>query len=281
MSPSFTGRQCIKGIFIVDKWIGGPLRRLFKRIEKIILSTDSIHKMGFTQPEEDEALFIHCVTSAFLIFASPTLEQFKDYYKFDSLIPSTRKTKDMAYYEGCVRRHMRFHRRSRYYLSKNPSFTPRCAGLQKQFPNARFIYLVRHPLNVVPSLMTWFSQVWSGLQKKGIRFPHREFLVDFVRHWYVDAVKILDSFPDWQVKFVYYDELVSDPLGTVESIYSWLGIPVSAEFHSILVHEKDRAKKHWGEGRHRIETDHFDPQQLDQTFAEVYERFSFKSSRGK
>ena len=274
-APSFTMRQFIKGVYLIDKRIGSPLHRLITRIEKRVLNNNSVHAMGLREPEEDEGFFLHNLTSAFLIFATPSLESHGDYYKLEDLSSSFIRSKEMSYFEGCVKRHMRFHPRSRHYLSKSPTFSARCVGLQKQFPDARFVYLLRHPLNVLPSLMTWFTQVWSALQKRDTQFPHQDFLVDFVRHWYVDVLRTLEELPDKQLKIVHYEDLVSDPFHTVESIYNWLDIPVSDAFYKILSHEGTVARKQWKQGNYKRRAANFDFGKVQQEFAETLKRFSF------
>lgn len=274
-APSFSARQLCRGIYIVDKWFGSPLRRLITWMEKKLITGESIHEMGLTKPEEDEGIFIHCFASAFMIFASPDFGLFTHYYKFDELVAPRKKMKSMAYLEGYIKRHMRFHRRSRYYLSKSPTFSARCLSLKQQFPDARFIYLLRNPMNVLPSLVTWFSQVWSTLQKTDTRFPYQDFLVEFVRHWYVDTLRALESLPQEQVKVVMYDDLASAPLDTVKSIYSWLEIPMTAEFHHQLYNAQHLVKKR-KEGQYRTDDINFD--HIKRVLAPVIKRFSVTSA---
>ncbi|MGI9256382.1 MAG: sulfotransferase family protein, partial [Salinispira sp.] len=266
--PSFSGRQFIQGIFIVDRWIGSPLRYLVAKFEQKMIRTDNIHKVALREPEEDESLFIPAFTSAFLMFISPDPKLFREYYTFDTHIPPRKKMKNLQYYDACVKRHMRFHRKSRHYLSKSPTFTMRCLSLRRQFPDARFIYLLRNPLDLIPSLMTWFSQNWSALQKKDARYPHWDFVMDFVKYWYIDSLEILSGFSDEQVMFVMYDDLVSSPLDTLTSIYSWLNIELSEDFQKYILQTQKRNVKGWKEGRYR--TDDIDFSQIREVLAPVF-----------
>ena len=275
-APSLSARQFIQGIFIADTWIGGPLRHLVAKLEKEIIPKDNIHKVALREPEEDEGLFIHSFTSAFLMFISPDPEFFKEYYTFDTGVPPRKKVKNLQYYEACVRRHMRFHRKSRHYLSKSPTFSMRCMSIRRQFPDARFVYLLRNPLDVIPSLMTWFSQNWSVLQKNDTRYPYWNFVMDFVKWWYVDSLEILNSFPEGQAMIVKYDDLVSSPLDTLTSIYSWLNLELSEDFRNHILQTQKRNAKGWKEGRYVV--DDIDFSQIREVFAPVFERFSFDLS---
>ena len=279
LAPSFTARQLVKGINIVDKWIGRPLRRIVALIEKRYFSQDTTHKTNMRTHEEDEIFFIHCFTSFFMTFADPVPEPYNVYYKFETLVPPHKKAKAMAYFEGCIKRHMRFHRGSRHYLSKSPTFTARCISLRKKFPDARFVYLVRNPLDMLPSLMDRFSQVWVLLQKEGTRFPYKDTLVDFVHHWYVDGLETLKDFSDEQVKIVEYDSLITNPINTIEAIYSWMGIPISDQFHEILIRERDLAKRSWKPRQHNLSIDGFDPQQIERELETIFKRFSYSTGK--
>jgi hypothetical protein len=78
----------------------------------------------------------------------------------------------MKYYKECVQRHLfaRFGLWSEYfpkhyadkkiiYTSKNPTFTYRLKVLYKTFPDCKVISLVRDPVESVPSLASFLSEV--------------------------------------------------------------------------------------------------------------------------
>ncbi len=274
-APSVLQRQLVKGLFTVDKWLGKPLRRLLYIAEGEVFHEKSAHKMGLLHHEEDEAFLIHNYASCFLLFVNPYLEDALKYYRFDSSVDRHQRKLDMDFYHGMIQRHMFAHPESKRYLSKSPTFSSRFLSLYELYPDARFVYLARHPLDVIPSLMNWFTQVWNSIEKPNVRFPFRDFVVDFVEHWYVDALEALRAIPEDQVKIVAYDDLVGDPFHTVESIYAFIGEPMPDEYRDTLSHEKARAKRTWKPKIHSLEIDDLDPHEIRRRFEPVFERFGF------
>jgi hypothetical protein len=274
-APSVLQRQAVKGLFAVDKKIGKPIRRLLYWAEGEVFHEKSAHTMGLLHHEEDEAFFIHNYASCFLFFVNPYLEESWKYHHFDREVDHHRRRLDMDFYHQMVQRHMYSHPESRFYLSKSPTFSSRFMSLYERYPDARFIYLARHPLDVIPSLMNWFTQVWSSIEKDGVRFPFRDFVIDFVYHWYVEGLESLERIPSDQVKIVLYDDLVADPFHTVEAIYRFLEIDMPESFRETLSHEKARAKRHWKPKVHSLEIDKLDPEELYRRFRPVFDRFGF------
>lgn len=274
-APSVLQRQAVKGLFTVDKFFGRPLKRFLSWAEGSLFHEKASHKMGLEHAEEDEAFFIHNYASSFLFFANPYLEEATKYFRFDSMVDGHTRKVDMEFYHQMIQRHMYAHPESKYYLSKSPTFSSRFLSLYRRYPDARFVYLARNPIDVIPSLMTWFTEVWSNIEKDGIRFPFKEFIFEFVYHWYVDALEMLKQIPEEQVKIVTYDDLVSDPYDTVCDIYRWLDIEMPVEYEQVLSLEKARAKRTWKPKQHKLEVDNIDPNQLRQRFLPVFERFGF------
>ncbi len=273
-APSVSQRKFFRGLFFVDGLLGKPLRKLWLWIEEKLLDEKSAHKMGMQQHEEDEAFFIHIYASAFLFFANP-YESTKKYYWYDKSEIPRRKKIEMAFYKSCVKRHMYFHSESQFYLSKSPTFSSRLKSLVDTFPDAKIIYLARHPLDVLPSLFHWFTQVWNKLEKDNIRFPFRDFLIEFVRHWYVDALDTLKTLPADQVRVIKYDDLISDSYHVVEEIYDWLDIDMSPEMKELMIKEKVKAKNNWKSKVHNLGLDNLRPQVIREIFAPVFNRFGF------
>jgi len=63
--------------------------------------------------------------------------------------------------QGCVQRHMYAPGRNRILLSKNTFLPGRIDSILEAFPDAKFVYLVRHPYEAIPSLMSLFHAIWS------------------------------------------------------------------------------------------------------------------------
>src|SRR5262249_11354291 len=95
--------------------------------------------------------------------------------------------------------------------------------LLEQFPDARFVYIVRNPFSVIPSTMKTFGLLY---QKMGLQDPdHRglqEYVFDNFRRMFhrLDQGRRLVQ-PD-RFYEVHYEDVARDPVGQVQAIYEHL-----------------------------------------------------------
>jgi hypothetical protein len=69
----------------------------------------------------------------------------------------------MSFCENCVKRQAYFKKGRRHLVSKSPGLCAKIDSLFEHFPDCRIIYLVRTPLEVVPSTHSTIGSVWSSL----------------------------------------------------------------------------------------------------------------------
>jgi hypothetical protein len=67
------------------------------------------------------------------------------------MVSEKEKQRVMNFYKRCLQRHVYAYGGRKIYLSKSPSFSASVDSIYKTFPDARIIYLVRNPMEVVPS----------------------------------------------------------------------------------------------------------------------------------
>src|SRR4029450_8548812 len=67
-----------------------------------------------------------------------------------------RKQRTMKFYKSMLQRHM-YATGKKYFVAKNPAFSPKIATLLELFPDARIIYLARNPLDMLPSTVSWIN----------------------------------------------------------------------------------------------------------------------------
>ena len=177
-APSVLQHKMWRGIWAVDAALGGRLKRRLRQGEERVLGDVKLHRVRFSEPEEDEALFYYTWHTLFTWFFFPVIDSDHPYHRYDEAIPAGVRRRNMEFYRRCLQRHLYVHDSRRHYLAKNPSSTPRIRSLMRRFPDARFIYLVRDPLDSVPSTMSWFSFAWHYFASPLEPYPLREFVLD-------------------------------------------------------------------------------------------------------
>lgn len=231
MLPAVSAQRAIMGLQWLDQKVGSPLGRLMGFIEHAVFGGwDGVHNTGFSRHEEDEAVF-------FMAYATASLGlTFPDPYIFEPLaiiddLPAERRAPILQFYRDSVERFMFANRESRRYLAKNVFSSGRIASIAEEFPDAKFVHIVRHPYDAIPSFCSMFSM--PGL------FLRRDMQKDSdeVRAWarigvafYRHLHQVTSAWPADRIVGVSYDELVEDPERTVRRIYQQLGLPISDGF---------------------------------------------------
>ncbi|OAI50186.1 hypothetical protein AYO44_05805 [Planctomycetaceae bacterium SCGC AG-212-F19] len=181
-------------------------------------------RLGWEQPREDEfALCALGLPSPYLTAAFPNRPpQCSEYLDLRSLSEAQRR--------AWMKRYQRFlqaltlHKQKRLML-KCPPHTARVRVLQRMFPSAQFIHIVRDPLAVIPSTLKLWRTVFDGL---GLQTPTYAGLEDYVFDNFRRVTTCLDEdrpqLPAAQFYELRYEDLVADPLRALETIYQRLGL---------------------------------------------------------
>ena len=122
----------------------------------------------------------------------------------------------------------------RLLLEKSPPNLVMTRFLQQLYPEARFVVVVRHPVVVALSTQKWAGPL-AGLP------PLLEHWVRAHEIFLADAAKLRN------VHVVRYEQLVSDPTGTLAGVAEFLGLrePIAAD--SLDGSRSDRYRTAWGE----------------------------------
>ena len=210
-------------------------------------SVQELHKFGFNMPEEDEFLFLTPFGSAAITVLFPCLDELQHLVMLDDQ-PEKERDRMMRFYRRCVQAQLYFHGANRTLLSKNPAFVGKIRSVANEFPDAKIIYLLRNPLETIPSVVNLLQTAWRGL---GV--PEEEILAhtpaivhSFVRD-YQHAYQVLRELPEDRFSIVLYEELVRDPEAIVRRVYGELGLPLSDSFseklHAACQRAADREPK--------------------------------------
>src|SRR4029077_17849824 len=81
---------------------------------------------------------------------------------FPDALPLGERRKLMRYYRSCLARHLYANGPARTLLSKATQSSGTVESLREEFPDAKFITIVRHPYKSVASHVSLFVPVWQG-----------------------------------------------------------------------------------------------------------------------
>ena len=101
-APSIAQRKFWRGLWIVDRFFGGSIRRRILAAQSRRLGSVEMHRVRLEEPEEDEALFLYLWDSAFNWFFMPRDAQSDPYWRFDEKVPVWRRRRIMKFYDGKV-----------------------------------------------------------------------------------------------------------------------------------------------------------------------------------
>ncbi len=240
LAPSVIGRKFYTGLMKINYAMGNPAQRAIDLFHSIVEREAYMHKIGLNEPEEDGQVLFQIWSSFHLLAFFPFPKLIREYIYYDEQVPDDVKERDMAYYREIVKKHIYAHNGKRY-LSKDPGNSPKVKTLHKQFPDAKFINLVRNPLQVIPSSISLFSYHCRTYGDPEEEYNLRESVIEHSKHWYAYPHQYLKNLPPDQYIRVRYRDLVEDPQGTVERIYHQFGLELSPAYRKILAAEAEKA----------------------------------------
>ncbi|UCH30250.1 MAG: sulfotransferase [Myxococcales bacterium] len=217
-------------------------------------SVQQLHKFGFNMPEEDEFLFLMPFASATITVLFPCLDELQHLVMLDEQ-PDEERERLMKFYRECVEAQLYVHGGDRTLLSKNPAFVGKIKSVSEEFPDGKFVYLVRDPLETIPSVVNLLQTAWRGLgvQEEDILGHTPAIVASFVRD-YQHAYSVLKSLPAERYAIVLYEDLVCASEDTVRRVYAELGLPVSESFSAKLHEACQRAADREPKAPHDPET---------------------------
>ena len=272
--PSLLQKRILRAIGAIDRVL---FRSFFKN--KLVAAEDEafegardMHEIGLFIPEEDDLVLTASCVASIWVALFPGLPEFDVYYVDEW--PEKRRRRVLRAYADGVRRQLCLSGAHKIHCSKNPSYSGRISSLIEQFPDARFVVMMRDPREAIPSLLkmlqkTWRSQGWSEARiERSV-----EALIANSVHTYLYPMETLAKHPDTKWTVVDYRDLVSQPNATVEAVYDALDIEMTPAVSSALDAQQRRARTHKSSHSYDLGEFGIDEAQLKQDLRELFDRF--------
>lgn len=274
ITPSVTQKKITQFISRVDKKLGGHLHRLLYTFDRRTLGKFKIHRISFFQPEEDENILFHIWDSLWVSFLFPFMDEFPNYQHFDEALPPAHKRRIMAFYRSMLQRHL-YATGKRYFVAKNPAFSPKIETLVEFFPEARIIYLARNPLDMLPSTVSWINYARRASTDPPAKWLYLDEIVDLTRHWYSHPLKYLDSHPSPRHLILNYEDLIQRPEQVIRSFYEQFGYPDKPRLDDLVDQAVKETLSFKADHAYSYEEMGFTREQIIKLYADIFERFGF------
>ncbi|MEM7434369.1 MAG: sulfotransferase [Myxococcota bacterium] len=198
-------------------------RKYFGQMDKMAPNLASMHEVGAELPQECMPILAHSLLSpqASITFNAPS---YQDWVDQQDATPSYR-----------YHRHFLEHLQSKCmkdrWVLKSPVHLATLDTLLAQYPDARIVFTHRDPVKTIPSLASLVYTV------RGIVTDHvdpRDVGVEQLRWWgraLDHALEVRAAHQDKESQFVdvQFEEVVADPVATMERIYRELALPWTDE----------------------------------------------------
>lgn len=277
LAPAVSTRRFIRAAAGLIRLLGVPIRRLIRQWERDWQENNTVHKIRLRGPEEDEYLWVHTFSTLKIWSFAAMLEEAEPYVYYDQRMDPAQKTRMMDFYHRCLQRHLfSGSTEDEIYLAKNPNFSPMVRTLLERYPDARFIYLVRDPLQAVPSHLSLKEKEWKLLGSPLEPYAAREFILEESEHWYTYPLAELDKLPDHQAVILEFEKLTGNARAAVREIYQRFDLELSEDFDRVLREETRKARQHESEHVYCLEEMGLTASQLKDRFGAVYRRFDFQ-----
>ncbi|MGD2143527.1 MAG: sulfotransferase [Anaerolineae bacterium] len=282
LAPSITLRKAVGAVSALDRRLGNRLHKWLGMLEESWQAENVVHRIAIRAPEEDEYLLIHIFSSLKIWLYAAMLDETEPYTYFDTRMPDEEKDRIMTFYRRCVQRHLYTHGDSgQRYLAKDPHFSPMVDTLFRYLPSAKFIYLVRNPLDMIPSYISLKEDEWQLLGNPAERYASRQYVLDMADHWYSYPLERLAQAPHDSFIVVSFNDLVSDARQTVTEIYDRFGMELSPEFDEILRETTEKARQYESEHEYSLQEMGLTREQIVTRYQPVFERFDFDTRDGR
>ena len=276
-APSIAQRKLVWFFKKIDQMLGNRFGRWLLNQEKKTWLVNPIHTIGLLEAEEDEAVLFNIWETILTTVVFPHPDLVRNYAFFDKQMPLFRRRKIMAFYRSCLRRHLFARNSDKKFLSKNPTFCPKVGSLYEFFPDAKIIYLVRNPLETVPSIVSWLSFQWKQFSDPVDEYVFKDYLLELAREWYEYPLECFSKAPEDSYAIVRYEDLMRNPGQVIMDLYGKFDFQVSPEFRSILDQSNQQAACYKSKHTYSLRKIGLSKKRILKMFAFVFKRFGFST----
>ncbi|MEM8912383.1 MAG: sulfotransferase [Planctomycetota bacterium] len=172
---------------------------------------------------------------------------------------------------------------TRPLVIKSPTHTGRVGELAREFPNAKFIHLTRDPRTLFPSTCRLWQSLdeiqslqtvpTSGSSATAYHDQLKDYVIECLRQMYESFHSQRDQLDEHHLIDVRYEDLIANPVATLERIYESLRLSDFDSVRESLTMWVDSEHRDYQPNTHRIDSEQ--ESRLRQSWPEYFERYGY------
>ena len=276
--PTITGYRAIDAVRRTNGSLGALLGQLRSAADRSYFGAwEGLHDTGLSQDEEDEALWALAFATPAIWLVPPFPEQFA-HLRFIDRMPPDKRAKLVAHYRGCVQRHL-FTHPGKTLLGKNVLLPGRFETVTQALPDARFIHVLRHPYEAIPSTLSLFTIPWrwhspdiavNGSEARALA----QLIIDYYKFLHRRRIES-DRAGDNRFFSVSYRDLLADPVARICEIYERFDLNMTPELLTRLNSELEQHRKFKSDHQYSLEQFGLSKDYVYNELAEVFDYYGF------
>ena len=193
------------------------------------------------------------------------------------------KERFYRYYEACWRRNLMY-KRSKRILAKTSMLTFRLDEVLQRYPDCKLVYIIRDPVEVIPSGMSLIASVLENGYNMWDR-SSKEDQQRWIENLYQASCDILRRFyeaqtdgsiPERNLCVVRYTDLLQNLEPTIARIVEFLEIEPSAEFLEEVRAQAERQRTYTSGHKHSPDKFGLSPERIRKDLAFVYDAYDLE-----
>lgn len=191
------------------------------------------------------------------------------------------------YYESCWRRNLTLKGANRV-LAKTSMLTMRLDAVLRRYPDCKLVYVIRDPVEVIPSGMSLLASVlengydvWNRTKEEDQRRWLENLYqasCDMLRYFY--EAQSAGKIPERNLCVVRYEDLINDLEPTMERILDFIEIKPTEAFVDEVREQAARQRGYTSRHEHSPQQFGIAPERIRQDLGFIYEAFGLSNRTG-
>ena len=246
--PSVTLQKCIK-----------PFLPILEKISPARHHSTAAHKTSLTSVETDDVSLLFRYLDGFFLYGFFLTFDDEDIFHWVDPNITDRSSRDFSWFESMWKRNILTNKGERY-IGKLFSLSSNLPAFQKRFPDAKVLYMVRDPLNVIPSGLSLVTGVldkkfnfWSLDEKIRMRFIDRLYnaLIELLNRFHHDWTN--NNINKENVLVVRFDIMMNDFETLMDQIINFIDIEKKDSLAKVIQDTAESQKNYKSKHKYDLE----------------------------
>ena len=246
--PSVILQKCIK-----------PFLPILEKISPARHHSTAAHKTSLTSVETDDVSLLFRYLDGFFLYGFFLTFDDEDLFHWVDPNITDRSSRDFSWFESMWKRNILTNKGERY-IGKLFSLSSNLPAFQKRFPDAKVLYMVRDPLNVIPSGLSLVTGVldkkfnfWSLDEKIRMRFIDRLYnaLIELLNRFHHDWTN--NNINKENVLVVRFDIMMNDFETLMDQIINFIDIEKKDSLAKVIQDTAESQKSYKSKHKYDLE----------------------------